>query len=187
MSSNENTPSEAGEGTPLVKLFKKCKSATFQIDGQTYTIGRVRCGSLLNACVRVRNYWAAKENQAKNCCFIAGDLCSARKTSAYEVWPESAKDRWSQLTFQLNLETSWSFQRFIRNFRKHIVQQFPEGWKPSHNGPTPTPFLSLVSLKLKSRTASWHASAISCLFSDTSANCQNFQFYLKRKCETCRG
>jgi len=27
-------------GSFAAKLFKKCKSATFQIDGQTYTIGK---------------------------------------------------------------------------------------------------------------------------------------------------
>lgn len=28
-------------GAPGGKLFKKCKSATFQIDGATYTIGKL--------------------------------------------------------------------------------------------------------------------------------------------------
>lgn len=34
------------------KLFKKCKSATFQIDGATYTIGKIVVSScLMNGCV----------------------------------------------------------------------------------------------------------------------------------------
>ena len=29
-----------------MRQFKKCKSATFQIDGQTYTIGKNNCGNI---------------------------------------------------------------------------------------------------------------------------------------------
>lgn len=45
MSSNEEMSSEKAKeasSTPLAKIFKKCKSATFQIDGQTYTIGKAK-------------------------------------------------------------------------------------------------------------------------------------------------
>lgn len=46
--SRSSTPSNETKKPPTVpppvgfnaKLFKKCKSATFQIDGQTYTIGK---------------------------------------------------------------------------------------------------------------------------------------------------
>lgn len=46
--SRSSTPSKESKKPPTVpppvgfnaKLFKKCKSATFQIDGQTYTIGK---------------------------------------------------------------------------------------------------------------------------------------------------
>lgn len=39
MSSEEKESSDKPSSMPLSKVFKKCKSATFQIDGQTYTIG----------------------------------------------------------------------------------------------------------------------------------------------------
>ncbi|KAJ6650166.1 hypothetical protein Bhyg_05411 [Pseudolycoriella hygida] len=52
--SRSSTPSKESNKPPIVpapvglsaKLFKKCQSATFQIDGQTYTIDVLR---MLNA------------------------------------------------------------------------------------------------------------------------------------------
>lgn len=43
--SRSNPPQRRGPAPPVppafgMKLFKKCKSATFQIDGATYTIGK---------------------------------------------------------------------------------------------------------------------------------------------------
>lgn len=39
MDPKETPPKEEKQPPPSGKLFKKCKSATFQIDGATYTIG----------------------------------------------------------------------------------------------------------------------------------------------------
>jgi hypothetical protein len=42
-SGRDDDKKDAGGRPPLAataKMFKKCKSATFQIDGHTYTIGR---------------------------------------------------------------------------------------------------------------------------------------------------
>lgn len=62
-------------GFPM-KLFKKCKSATFQIDGATYTIGKLTCSiKVLVFCNR--NYLVQRQPNQKitnlnyvNVCYV---------------------------------------------------------------------------------------------------------------------